>query len=211
VRVIYLHGFASSPQSRKAIFFRERLGAVGVEVEIPDLEEGDFFGLTLTRQLRAVERAAGGRKVTLIGSSMGGYLAALYGARHEEVERIIALAPAFDFARLWRARLGEKALAEWEQRGWMETFHYGSGKMERIGWELYRDATGYEAYPACGQEALVIHGVNDQVVPVSQSREFVKRNRERARLVEVESGHELTDQMERLWREVSGFLGVSDR
>jgi len=93
-RVVYLHGFASSPSSTKARYFREKLEAAGAVVDVPDLAEGDFQHLTITGQMRVLERVAGGRPVSLIGSSMGGYLAALYAARHTEVERLALLAPA---------------------------------------------------------------------------------------------------------------------
>ncbi len=55
-RVVYLHGFASSPGSKKAGYFRERFAARGIELEIPDLAQGDFDRLTITRQLGSVSR-----------------------------------------------------------------------------------------------------------------------------------------------------------
>ena len=70
-RFIYLHGFASSPKSTKAVVFRERLTQLGHDVTVPALDEGDFTGLTITRQLEAirceVDRVIG--NVILIGSS----------------------------------------------------------------------------------------------------------------------------------------------
>lgn len=56
MRFIYLHGFASSPRSTKAAFFSERLTRLGHAVDVPDLEQGDFEGLTITRQLAVVRR-----------------------------------------------------------------------------------------------------------------------------------------------------------
>src|SRR5690349_12966289 len=96
-RVIYLHGFASSASSRKATFFKEKLHSLGVELEIPQLEQGDFRNLTLSGQLRVVESALRGTPARILGSSMGGYLAALYAAAHPEVEKLVLLAPAFNF------------------------------------------------------------------------------------------------------------------
>ncbi len=50
-RVLYLHGFASSPRSRKAEFFRENLAAEGLAMEALDLADRNFANLTLTGQL----------------------------------------------------------------------------------------------------------------------------------------------------------------
>ena len=100
-RILYLHGFASGPSSSKARYFQERLESAGMPVEVPDLAAGDFEHLTLTGQLGVIERSAAAGPVSLAGSSMGGYLAALYAARHPEVLRVVLLAPAFDFARRW--------------------------------------------------------------------------------------------------------------
>src|SRR5438270_3120218 len=104
-RVVYLHGFASGPQSSKARFFAQKLAEEGIDVEIPQLDCGDFRNLTMTRQVDVLERAVGGRPAILMGSSLGGYLAAWYAARHEEVEKLVLMAPAFQFLRRWRERL----------------------------------------------------------------------------------------------------------
>ena len=45
-RIVYLHGFASGPSSRKARFFAERFAELGIGLEIPDLAQGDFARLT---------------------------------------------------------------------------------------------------------------------------------------------------------------------
>ncbi|MCC6587396.1 MAG: alpha/beta fold hydrolase [Bryobacterales bacterium] len=206
--VIYLHGFASSPKSRKAQFFSERFKGAGIECVVPDLEQGNFRDLTLTGQLRVVERAAAGGSVTLIGSSMGGYLAALYAARHQQVEKVIALAGAFDFAARWRERLGERQMAEWREKGAIETFHYGSGRPEMIAYSLYTDALNYEPFPAVSQPTLLLHGLRDDVVPVDAAKQFLLKNPQ-AELVTFDSGHELTDQLDRLWRHTASFLNIN--
>src|SRR5579862_6515626 len=55
--VIYLHGFASGPQSGKAQFFRRKFAGQGIAIEILRLDEGDFEHLTITRQLAVIQRA----------------------------------------------------------------------------------------------------------------------------------------------------------
>ena len=49
---IYLHGFASSSQSFKAQKFQELFATKNIPLIIPDLNQNDFYNLTLTRQIK---------------------------------------------------------------------------------------------------------------------------------------------------------------
>jgi len=141
----------------------------------------------------------------LIGSSMGGYLAALYAARHAEARRLVLMAPAFGFARRWADGLGEQALDEWRRTGTLDVLHYAASGPSPLGWGLMEDALRYEDEPKVEQPTLIWHGLQDAVVPVEASRSFVAHNRH-ARLVEAQSGHELTDVAARIAEEAVGFL-----
>jgi len=208
-RVLYLHGFASSPASRKAQLFRKRFAEAGLELAIPDLEEGSFRNLTISGQLRVIDRRAAGEPVDLIGSSMGGYLAALYAARHAEVRRLVLMAPAFGFARRWAASLGQEKLEDWRTSGALEVFHYAAGGPTPLGWNLMQDALRYEDEPKVAQPALVWHGLQDDVVPVEASRSFAAHNPS-VRLVEAASGHELANVAEQIAEEALAFLRSAD-
>jgi len=204
-RVLYLHGFASSPASRKAQLFRKRFAEAGVDLEIPYLVEGSFRNLTIAGQLQVIQRTLRGEPAHLIGSSLGGYLAALCAARHPEVQRLVLMAPAFGFARRWAAALGEKGLAEWREAGALDVYHYAAGGPTPLGWGLMEDALRYEDEPKVEQPALVWHGLQDDVVPVEASRSFVAHNKH-ALLVEAQSNHELTDVAERIAEDAVRFL-----
>jgi pimeloyl-ACP methyl ester carboxylesterase len=203
-RVIYLHGFASSPRSQKARFFADKLCAAGFTVEIPDLGS-DFRHLTVSGQLRQVEGLLKGGRAILIGSSLGGYLAALSAARYPEVEKAILLAPAFGFYDLWRAEMGEERLRAWRENGTIRVFHYGEGRDVPLEFDLMADAAGYEGFPYFRQPGLIFHGINDPVVPVAQSRRYAA-GRPNIRLLEFQSGHELTDVLDDMWLAARPFL-----
>lgn len=204
--VVYLHGFASGPGSKKARFFRERFEARGVPFEVPDLACGDFDHLTVTGQLEVVRRTLGSRRVRLMGSSMGGYLAALFASTNPaQVERVVLMAPAFDFAARWRLRLGEPAFAEWRRTGLLSVFHYGEGRPAQVGFELYSDALAHAAFPAVAPPVLIFHGMADDVVPAHLSERFAALN-PHARLQLLHSDHELLDVTETIWEETWAFL-----
>ena len=204
-RILYLHGFASSPASSKARFFAEQLRAAGVAVDIPDLAAGDFEHLTISGQLHVIERAAAGAPVALMGSSLGGYLAALYAARHPEVSRVVLLAPAFGFARRWAERMGGAAVDAWHATGAVEVFHYGENRQCRLSYALLDDGLRYEDYPDFRQPALIFHGAHDDVVPARYSSEFAAAH-PNARLEILDSDHQLLDVLEYMAPVVRAFL-----
>lgn len=204
--IVYLHGFASGPASTKATYFQHFLAAAGLALEIPDLAGGDFEHLTLSGQLAVIDRTVAGRQVSLIGSSMGGYLAALYAARQPQaVARLVLLAPAFGFARRWRAHLGTEAIERWRDTGRMEVYHYGQNRAVNLDFQLLTDANSYEDYPNAPQPTLIFHGSRDDVVLPRYSQEFA-RNRPNVRLEILASGHELTDMLDYMAPKVLDFL-----
>ena len=205
-RFVYLHGFASSPQSKKAQFFRQRFSELGRSLEILQLDEGNFEGLTISGQLGVVDRSVNGDPAILIGSSLGGYLAALYASRHPNVERLVLMAPAFQFPRRWRSRFSEAELEQWKRDGSRKFFHYTDHKDRALGYQFVEDALRYEDEPRFTQPALILQGLNDPVVLPEVARSVAERN-SNVSLVLLESGHELTDVLDRIWSETVMFLG----
>ncbi|MGI8988593.1 MAG: YqiA/YcfP family alpha/beta fold hydrolase [Bryobacteraceae bacterium] len=203
--ILYLHGFASGPRSTKAGFFAARLAELGIPLQIPDLARGDFEHLTITGQLEAVDKAVGGGPATLIGSSMGGYVAALYAARHGKVDRLILLAPAFGLSARWASVLGEQRSREWERTGWLNVYHFGDGRERKLSLALCEDGRQYEEYPDFPQSALIFHGRSDAVVPFENSVRLA-RGRANVKLEPLDSDHELLDVLPEIWSLSGTFL-----
>ncbi|MBV9766356.1 MAG: alpha/beta fold hydrolase [Acidobacteriaceae bacterium] len=205
LRVLYLHGFASSPASRKARFFAEKLAGVGIRLEIPDLAARDFVHLTISDQLDLIARVCAQEPVILIGSSLGGYLAALYASSHPEVDRLLLLAPAFQFYQLWANELGPERLELWRKERFLPIFHYGEEREMSLGYELMEDAAHYPPFPDFCQPALIFHGTQDRVVPVQYAAAYAETH-PNARLICLDSGHELTGVLDTIWQEARNFL-----
>jgi pimeloyl-ACP methyl ester carboxylesterase len=205
-RLIYLHGFASSPQSSKARYFGEKFAALGRSLETPDLTQGDFEHSTLSQQLAFLESFVGNDPAVLMGSSMGGYLAALYAARHSRtVAATVLMAPAFGMAVRWTRSLGFDAMGEWQRLGYREVFHYGENRQARISYNLIADGLQYEEFPDVRCPALVIHGRRDESVDYQLSVRFCE-GRSNAELVLYDSDHQLLDMLEPMWERVRTFL-----
>ncbi len=207
MRVVYLHGFASSPQSTKSQFFCRHFGELGIPCEIPQLDRGKFQELTVTNQLAVVDQAVRDEPVVLLGSSLGGYLAALYAARHRNVERMVLLAPAFQFSSRWRNRYSAEEFDDWRRTGVREFYHYKFQANRPLGYQFVEDAVQYEDEPDFAQPALILHGSRDEMVPVEVSEKFAASHANVCLKI-VASAHELTDVLETLWTETAAFLGV---
>jgi len=180
--IVYLHGFASSPQSQKARLFAEYFAGKGVPFSAPDLNAPAFRSLSLTRVIQAAEEASrGAAEVCVIGSSLGGYAAALWAAQREAEGRPLRagmlMAPAFGADRLWRAGVGP-ALERWQRSGELElrgpdgNWLYGP-EYSVLDYGFYVDLERWAATPlSLSTPLLVFHGERDNTVPVSHSREF---------------------------------------
>ena len=207
---VYLHGFASSPRSTKAIFFRERLARLGHVVSVLDLEEGDFEGLTITRQLAVVRReiARTTGDVALIGSSMGGYVAALAANAEPRIRRLVLMAPAIDMQAQWLVRYGADKLARWKAKGAAPTFHHAHNEERLIGYGLYEDLGRHDPAPPVRIPALAFMGRQDDTVAPAAVERWAAQNPS-VRLRWLDSGHELVDQLETIWLESTTFLGIN--
>ena len=211
MRVLYLHGFASSAQSSKARFFREKVAAHGVELVTPDFNEPDFSTLTVTRMLAQVraEIDMASDPVALIGSSLGAFVA-VNAAAHapDRVDRVILLAPALDFGGNRMRDLGDRGLDEWRRTDTLQVFHYGYGRLVPVHYELYSDATKYDAFNATvEQPVLIFQGARDAAVdPATVERWASARSNVELHL--LDDDHQLLSSLEVIWAGSARFLGV---
>ena len=91
-RLIFIHGSDSSSQTYKAGLLRQ---------QFPEMTVPDFSGSLAERmdQLEGILGATTGWKI--IGSSLGGTMAALFAARHpDQVRKLVLLAPALELPEI---------------------------------------------------------------------------------------------------------------
>ncbi|MEG4484643.1 YqiA/YcfP family alpha/beta fold hydrolase [Microcoleus sp. D2_18a_B4] len=215
---IYLHGFASSPDSLKAKYFRERFSSVGIDLKTPDLNQNDFSGLTLTRQLQQIEtdflqtqssqsaekvKELGG--VTIIGSSFGGLTAAWLADRQLSVKQIVLLAPAFDFISHWLPLLGQQQLEKWQSEKYLPVYHYGEQGYLPLNYQFVADMAQYpEEKLMRSVPTLILHGKHDTIIPIQASRNFAA-NRPWVQLIELEDDHSLGNVLAEIWEAIQKF------
>ncbi|HEY9747426.1 MAG TPA: YqiA/YcfP family alpha/beta fold hydrolase [Allocoleopsis sp.] len=206
-RYIYLHGFASSPRSTKAQDLRDRFQALEIELVIPDLNQPNFTHLTLTSQLQQVAALlpSDATPVTLIGSSFGGLTAAWAAQQHAQIQRLVLLAPAFQFLDHWLPRLGQEQVQRWQTEQYLSVYHYGEGRSLPLSYDFIRDAAQYsEAQLQRPIPTLVLHGHADEVIPIAASQQFAA-SRPWVKLIELDSDHALTNVSSQIWAAIQAF------
>lgn len=211
MRVVYLHGFASSSKSSKAAFFAAKLTQHGISVEAPDLNEPDFSTLTVTRMLiqagEAIRR--GPEPIALIGSSLGGFVAVQAALQHPtRVTQVVLLAPALDFGGNRMRELGGVGLENWKATNRLDVFHYGYGRVIPVHYELYEDARPYDSFNArITQPVQVFQGRRDDAVDPRTVEEWC-RARPNVELHLLDDDHQLLGSLEFIWDEMKRFLGL---
>lgn len=210
--VIYLHGFASSSHSGKANYLGERLRARGVEFRAPDLNLPDFSTLTVTRMLdqtQALFEAAAG-PVTLVGSSLGAFVAVIAAAKWpERVGNLVLMAPALEFGEDGLKGPGGADLAAWKAAGHLNLFHFGYGRRMPIHYELYEDARRYDAMTVeLAMPILVFQGRRDTAVDPATVEAWAGR-RPNVQLHMVDDDHQLTSSLSYIWEKLAAFLNLA--
>jgi uncharacterized protein len=204
---IYLHGFASSPQSAKARYLGDRFQSLKINLNTPDLNQGDFTHLTLSRQMQQVTAAFPPmpQPVTLIGSSLGGLTAAWIGEHQPQVDRLVLLAPAFQFLAHWLPKLSTEQLQRWQTEQYLSVYHYSVQQMLPLHYSFVTDAAQYEDTKLQRPvPTLILHGRSDEVIPIQASRDFAVQ-RPWVKLIELDSDHALADVQPKIWQEIQTF------
>jgi pimeloyl-ACP methyl ester carboxylesterase len=210
-RWLYLHGFASGPQSQKAVALCRHYLDRGVTMTPLDLRVPSLERLRLSAMLEVVRGAIGGPRdrAVLFGSSLGGLTAALAAQEDSRVCALVLLAPAFGLVERWRRRMGEEAWRAWETSGWLEIDDWAYQGKAQLSFDYMRDAIDVEArlgaWPDVRVPTLVVHGRRDETVPIDGSRAWAA-GRRHVRLIEVDDGHELVASLERIGAEADAQL-----
>jgi len=225
--VFYLHGFASSPRSTKAVFFEHHLAVHGLELHCPDLNGPDFETLTVTRMIGQVEQAIlalPDAPTVLIGSSLGALVAVQVAAkwamgcrtaeaarfRGHAIDRLVLLAPALDFARSRVQQLGREGVQKWKDAGALPVIHHGEGRVRHVGYGLLEDALGYDPFAEyVNFPILIFQGRRDEAVDPSAVEAFA-RSRPNVVLRLLDDDHQLHASLDRIWRETARFLGLQE-
>jgi hypothetical protein len=204
-RYCYIHGFGSGPKSKKGVILADytRKQLNGLELLLPDCNHPSFTELTISNALGVIDKMDADQRTNnpnvkwrMMGSSLGGYLVALWAMRNpEKVDRVMLLCPAFDVPGRWRTRYGPEVMEQWRVSGFKDFVNFANNrKVTPLSYNFIEDSEKYPAVPIVPSnvQCLVIHGTEDESVPIDISRKYVAELSS-AKLIEVKDSHELIE------------------
>ena len=198
MKVTFAHGLWSGPNSSKAAWMRDQ----GWEVVAIDMRK---FGWDQASQTKAVLETIDneGPFDLLIGSSFGGLATANAAAQRPDLDlRLLLLAPAFGYPELVSATLGKAGMLAWETNG-THAFHPPGWDQEIVLPWSFVEASRPLAWPDLPHPTVILHGTEDDVVPLENSLLAAAKN-PGVHVEEVVDGHRLHASLPRL-------LPLSDR
>ncbi len=191
MKVLFAHGFEGVPNGRKARYLRD---VAQLDVVAP-LMNGK--GWSFEDHIAVVEEtlADDGDIELLVGSSMGAFAVAAAAARHRQRKlQLVLLAPAVGIHQAWIEQLGEDGIKLWAEMGHLQYHHQGVGHHVELPYRLFTQCRE-NADVVCTHPTVVVHGLRDDVVPVSNALALAQRSPGVRRLYAVDDGHRLLDSL----------------
>jgi len=125
--------------------------------------------------------------------------------KHSQVKKIILLAPAFEFLSHWLSKLGEEAVQNWQVNKYLPVYHHAEKRTLPLSYNFLTDAAQYqEKNLQRSIPTLILHGKQDEVIPIQASRNFAEL-RPWVELIELNSDHALGNVTAEIWEATRSF------
>jgi len=117
-------------------------------------------------------------RVTIVGNSLGGWIAWILAQECQEVERLVLIAPAFNMMGLRARSIDPGRCHDWHSGGWMPWDDDPLHKDWPLSWKWVEES---EAYWKTSFDRLrpvstaILHGQQDTVILPSGSSQFVEQ------------------------------------
>ncbi len=185
--IIMCHGFSTSKDGRTYVRLEEILNRKGISTFRFDLfghgESGGKFEEITTAEaiddvLNAIQfvKESGFKKIGLMGSSFGGMASIIATSRSNNLYVLALKSPLSDYRSMAHARRSEQELKDWKEKGFIELDSMDEDK-RRLNYSFYEYAENVKAYEAARKiriPSLIVHGDEDETVPLSQSQKTAR-------------------------------------
>lgn len=219
--VILCHGFTSHKNNSKnpplAKFLAENnIASLRFDFFGHGESDGDFAGITVTEGVDDIMQAInylkekGYRKTGLVGNSFGGQCGLVAASKTKDFSALALISPASDYPEVEKARRSKENFDEWREKGFT-THRKSTGEEFRLNYSFWQDIQQYVVYDFANKidtPTLIVHGTDDETVPVEQSRKTCGLIPD-CQLIEIDGAdHKYSNQshLEQMLRFVGNFL-----
>lgn len=181
--IILCHGFSTSKNSHTYVRLQEILNKYQISTFRFDFfghgeSEGKFEDITISEAVDDILNAIkflknqGYTKIGLVGSSFGGIASLMAASKTDDLFILALKSPVSNYEEKEYATKSKEELEEWRNRG----FRYyvsGDGRKLKLNYTFFEDFknnNGYEAAKKIKIPTLIVHGDNDESVPIEQSK-----------------------------------------
>jgi dipeptidyl aminopeptidase/acylaminoacyl peptidase len=176
------HGLSTSKDGRTCSRLEAMLNRKGMSTFRFDFfghgeSEGKFEDITLSEAVNDVHKAihvlkdSGYSKISLMGSSFGGFASLIAASQLPELILLALKSPVSDYLGLLTARDQDIDIPRWKQKGFISVIG-GNGQNLKLNYPFYEDAETIKSYEAIKKikiPTLIVHGDKDKTVPLEQS------------------------------------------
>jgi pimeloyl-ACP methyl ester carboxylesterase len=144
--------------------------------------EGRFIDYTLSDWIAdaqaVLDLIKNGPPITIIGNSLGGWIAWLLAQECQEVERLILVAPAFNMMGLRARSIDPDRCHDWHSAGWMPWDNDPLHIEWPLSWKWVEESEAYWKRSFDRMRPVstaILHGQQDSVILPSGSSQFVEQ------------------------------------
>ena len=144
--------------------------------------EGSFTNYTLSDWIAdarlVLEMLKSGPPITIVGNSLGSWIAWLMAQEFEKIERLALIAPAFNMMGVRARAISEERRHAWLTAGWMP---WDDDEMHRdfpIAWKWVEESEAYwnKSFDRLRKvKTTILHGLQDTVILPQGSSQFVEQ------------------------------------
>ncbi len=176
--IILCHGFRSSKNSKTYLALEKRLNDHQLSTFRFDFyghgeSEGKFENVTVSEAkediLCSIDylKMLGYKKIGLIGSSFGGMASILAASETDDLFVLALKSPVSDYLGKLVAKMSTEEISRWKEQGYI---NYEGPKLNYSFFENAEKVDGYAATEKIKIPVLIVHGDNDESVPIEQSK-----------------------------------------
>jgi pimeloyl-ACP methyl ester carboxylesterase len=186
-QILFITGFLSKRWGNKSKSLVQWCQEKGWEFCCYDVRgfgdsDGNFTDYTLSDWIAdartVLSMLSNGTPVTIVGNSLGGWIAWLLAQEYEQIERLVLVAPAFNMMGVRARSISEERQHTWHTAGWMPWDDDPLHRDWPLSWKWVEES---EAYWKTTFNRLrhvhttILHGLQDRVILPGGSQQFVEQ------------------------------------